>query len=285
MYESEAVGGECPLRAKQRHSVYKMEWRAILTGLDRAEVLAAIAGRLARARGVFALTGAGLGVASGLGTFRGPDGYWRKRSFEQLASLHGFHADPALVWTWYNERIAAYLAATPNAGHRALVELQELVSHLVVATQNVDGLQARAGTRNVLELHGSIFDVKCTGGCVPRGTPFERLSGPLDLVRLRHEGCDGLRRPGVVWFGEHLPQDALREAQRESRQADVILVAGTSAQVEPAASLAQKYRSETMIVEINPEPVLRHRTPFVLAEGTETGLPAIVEALREMQQR
>jgi len=248
--------------------------------MKREEILAEIAERLAVAQRVFVLTGAGLGVASGLGTFRGPDGYWRNRSFEQLASLNGFHADPALVWTWYNERIAAYLAATPNAGHRALAELQDLVSRLVVATQNVDGMHARAGSRNVLELHGSIFDVKCTGGCVPRGTPFERLSGPFDLERLRHAGCDGLRRPGVVWFGESLPQNTLLEAQRESRQADVILVAGTSAQVEPAASLAQKYRSETMLVEINPQPALRHRTPLVLAEGTETGLPAIVEALR-----
>jgi NAD-dependent deacetylase len=151
---------------------------------------------------------------------------------------------------------------------------------VVVATQNVDGLHARAGSRNVLELHGNIFDVKCTGRCVPRGTPFERLSGPFDLERLQHHGCDGLRRPGVVWFGEVLPQNTLVEAQRESRQADVILVAGTSAQVEPAASLAQKYRSETLLVEINPEPALRHRTPLVLGEGTETGLPAIVEALR-----
>ena len=248
--------------------------------MDRNEILAEVAERLAVAKRVFVLTGAGLGVASGLGTFRGPDGYWRNRSFEQLASLNGFHADPALVWTWYNERIAAYLAAAPNAGHRALAELQGLVASVVVATQNVDGLHARAGSRNVLELHGSIFDVKCTGGCVPRGTSFERLSEPLDLERLQHDGCDGLRRPGVVWFGERLPQGALLEAQRESLQADVILVAGTSAQVEPAASLAQKYRSETLLVEINPEPALRHRTPLVLAEGTETGLPAIVEVLR-----
>jgi NAD-dependent deacetylase len=252
--------------------------------MEREEILIAIAERLAVAQRVFILTGAGLGVASGLGTFRGPDGYWRNRSFEQLASLTGFQQDPGLVWAWYNERIAAYLAATPNAGHRALVELQNLVSHLVVATQNVDGLHARAGSRNVLELHGSIFDVKCTGGCVPRGTPFERLNGPFELGRLQHEGCDGLRRPGVVWFGESLPQDALLEAQRESRQAEVILVAGTSAQVDPAASLAQKYCSQTMVVEINPQPALRHRTPFVLAEGTETGLPAIVEALRGSQR-
>jgi NAD-dependent deacetylase len=94
-----------------------------------------------------------------------------------------------------------------------------------------------------------------------------------------------MRRPGVVWFGEALPQQALLEAQRESRQADVILVAGTSAQVEPAASLAQKYRSQTMLVEINPEPALHHRTHLILQEGTETGLPAIVNALRVRRPR
>jgi NAD-dependent deacetylase len=247
----------------------------------RRQILAAIAERLAVAQRVFVLTGAGLGVASGLGTFRGPDGYWRSRSFEQLASLDGFLADPALVWSWYNERIVAYLAAVPNAGHRALAELQELVPQVVIATQNVDGLHARAGSRQVLEIHGSIFDVKCTGNCVSRETPLERLDGPLDLARLQHDACGGMRRPGVVWFGEHLPQDALRAAQKESRQAEVILVAGTSAQVEPAASLAQKYRSQTMVVEINPEPALRHRTNWILEEGTETGLPAIVDALRE----
>jgi NAD-dependent deacetylase len=252
--------------------------------MERREILAIVAVRLAVAQRVFVLTGAGLGVASGLGTFRGPDGYWRNRSFQQLASLDGFRADPALVWGWYNERIAAYLAASPNAGHVALAELQALVPELVIATQNVDGLHARAGSRNILEIHGSIFDVKCTGSCVSRGTPFERLTGPFDLARLQHDGCGGMRRPGVVWFGEHLPQDALREAQRGSRQADVILVAGTSAQVEPAASLAQKYHSQTMVVEINPEPALRRQTNLILEEGTETGLPAIVEALRKLRR-
>jgi len=94
-----------------------------------------------------------------------------------------------------------------------------------------------------------------------------------------------MRRAGVVWFGESLPQEALREAQKQSRQADVILVAGTSAQVEPAASLAQKYRSQTIVVEINPEPALRHRTNLVLDEGAETGLPAIVDSLRSARRR
>ena len=253
--------------------------------MERKEVLAEIAARLAVARNLFVLTGAGLGVASGLGTFRGPGGYWRNRSFEQLASLPGFHADPELVWEWYNERIAAYLAAQPNAGHAALAELQDIVPHFTLATQNVDGLHARSGSRNVCELHGSIFDVLCTGCGVAGRTAIERLEAPFDVRRLQHESCGGMRRPGVVWFGERLPTRALSEAAKESRASDAIIVAGTSAQVEPAASLAQPWRSGTLVVEVNPEPALRMRTAFVLAEGTETGLPAIVEALRNELDR
>ena len=251
--------------------------------MEREETLAEIAARLAVAKNVFVLTGAGLGVASGLDTFRGPGGYWRSRSFEQLASRDGFREDPELVWEWYNERIAAYLAAQPNAGHIALAELEDMVPHFTLATQNVDGLHARAGSRNVRELHGSIFDVLCTGCGVAERTPVERLEAPFDVRRLAHEDCGGMRRPGVVWFGERLPVQALSEAARESRQADAIIVAGTSAQVEPAASLAQPWRSGTLVVEVNPEPALPNRTALVLAEGTETGLPAIVAALRSAE--
>lgn len=253
--------------------------------MERTEILAEIAARLAAARNVFVLTGAGLGVASGLGTFRGPGGYWRNRSFEQLASLQGFREDPKLVWEWYNQRIAAYLTAQPNAGHAALAELEDMVPHFTLATQNVDGQHARAGSRNVWELHGSIFDVLCTGCGVAERTPVERLDTTFDVRRLVHEDCGGMRRPGVVWFGERLPLEALSEAARESRQADAIVVAGTSAQVDPAASLAQPWKSGTLVVEVNPEPALRNRTALVLSEGTETGLPAIVAALRTERSR
>jgi NAD-dependent deacetylase len=251
--------------------------------MNRDEIISAIGPRLLSAQRVLVLTGAGLGVASGLGTFRGAHGYWRNHSFEQLASLDGFLADPALVWSWYNERLAAYLVAQPNAGHYALAELERRVHKFALATQNVDGLHARAGSTNVFELHGSIFELKCTRCNVSRETFLRRLDQPFDIAGLNHQGCGGMLRPGVVWFGESLPQRALLDAQRESRQADVIIVAGTSSQVEPAASLARKYRSETMVVEINPEPALRHTTPFVLAEGTETGLPAVVAALQTHQ--
>jgi NAD-dependent deacetylase len=152
--------------------------------MERTEIPAEIAARLAVAKNVFVLTGAGLGVASGLGTFRGPSGYWRDRSFEQLASLHGFQENPELVWEWYNERIAAYLVALPNAGHVVLAELQDMVPHFTLATQNVDGLHARAGSRNVWELHGSIFDVLCTGCGVAGRSAIERLEAPFDVRRL-----------------------------------------------------------------------------------------------------
>src|SRR3954471_1962272 len=177
--------------------------------MDRNDIVSTIAERLARAQHVFVLTGAGLGVASGLGTFRGPDGYWRNHSFEQLASLDGFLGNPALVWSWYNERISAYLAPQPNAGHYALAELERRVPRFTLATQNVDGLHARAGSQNVFELHGSIFELKCTRCNVSRETFLQRLDQPFDIAGLNHQGCGGMLRPGVVWFGESLPQRAL----------------------------------------------------------------------------
>src|SRR5579872_345746 len=143
-----------------------------------AAVLDAAAARLASAARVFVLTGAGLGVASGLPTFRGIGGYWNDRRVEELASPGGFARDPQATWRWYNERIAAYAGAEPNAGHRALVELTALVPQLTLATQNVDGLHARAGSRNVIELHGDLRTLTCTG-C----TIAEPLEVPFDLAR------------------------------------------------------------------------------------------------------
>jgi len=126
-------------------------------GIGRAAAL------LRAAQRVFVLTGAGMGVGSGLKTFRGDGGYWREKSFAELASRAGFEHDPVLVWTWYNERFAAYAAAEPNAGHRALAELERVVPHVFHATQNVDGLQKRAGSRALVELHGDLQTVRCTG--------------------------------------------------------------------------------------------------------------------------
>lgn len=217
---------------------------------------------------MFVLTGAGLGVASGLPTFRAPGGLYQGRRAEELASLNGFLADPQMVWEWYNLRLRAYADAEPNAGHRALVALAARVPHFTLATQNVDGLHTRAGS-DPIELHGSIRVLRCTG-CTAR----DPLDGPFDLTQLRHT-CGGLRRPGVVWFGETLPPEAWTRAERASDEADVVIVAGTSAHVYPAAALARTGEANVTVIEVNPEPALTGTGALVLAVGTEIGLPAL----------
>jgi len=200
------------------------------------------------ASSVFVLTGSGISAESGLPTFRGINGLWRTHRVEELASPQGFARDPVLVWTWYNERKAAHARAQPNAGHYALARLEERFADFTLATQNVDSLHLRAGSRNVLELHGNLREARCTG-CGAR-RPFEDSGLPLDEIE---HGCGGRFRPEIVWFGEPLPPDVWREAERAASRADVILVVGTSAVVYPAAALATRYNSHAFVAEINPE--------------------------------
>ncbi len=166
---------------------------------------------LQRANSVFVLTGSGISAESGLPTFRGVGGLWRTHRVEDLASPEGFARDPQLVWTWYNERRAAHARAEPNAGHGALVRLEELVPDFTLATQNVDSLHLRAGSRNVLELHGNLREARCSN-CGAR-RPFDAPGMPLD--KIDHE-CGGRFRPDIVWFGEPLrrPSGARRSARR-----------------------------------------------------------------------
>lgn len=224
------------------------------------------------ARRVFVLCGAGMGVASGLKTFRSDGGYWRDMPVARLATREGFERDPEFVWTWYNERIAAYAGAEPNAGHRALAELEQRVPHLFVATQNVDGLQTRAGSRNLVTLHGDLQHVRCTG-CDYR----EALDAPLALGRIAH-ACGGKLRPNVVWFGEALPVEAWERAAAESAAADVTLVAGTSLLVQPAASLARAGDPRVTVIEVNPD-AAGAAGAIALPAGAEVALPLLVEAL------
>jgi NAD-dependent deacetylase len=228
---------------------------------------------LRRAQRVFALTGAGMSAESGLPTFRGADGYWERYRVEDLASPQGFAREPRLVWRWYNERIALYGNARPNAGHRALAELEGLVPQLTVATQNVDSLHAAAGSRGVLELHGHLREARCTGCAATY--PLDR---GLPLEAIEHE-CGGRYRPQVVWFGEPLPAGIWERAAAAAASADVILVIGTSAQVYPAAALAM-HNARAFVAEINPgATALSDRCDAVLREGAATALPRIVAAL------
>ena len=246
--------------------------------MNDAASVNALAQRLASAASVFVLTGAGMSAESGLPTFRGPDGYWRNHRVEELASPQGFARDPLTVWRWYNERIIAYGNAQPNAGHYALARLETIVPRLTIATQNVDSLHARAGSKNVLELHGHLREARCTG-C---GETVS-LSNEFDETKIDH-ACGGRFRPQVVWFGEQLPPDVWSRAEEAAAHADVILVVGTSAQVYPAAALALQ-SDRAFVAEINPDATgLSARCHCVIRERAAVALPALVKKLRSQNR-
>lgn len=205
---------------------------------------------LAAARRLLVTTGAGISAESGIPTFRGPGGLWRRFRAEDLATPEAFRHDPKLVWEWYDWRRGLIAQATPNAGHLALVEMEQRQDHFHLITQNVDGLHQRAGSQRVIELHGNIWKLRCTA-C---GTESLNLETPLPQLPPRCP-CGGMLRPGVVWFGEDLPRTALEMAWSAAEQGDLMLVVGTSGLVYPAAALPDIARRHgAKIVEINPDP-------------------------------
>jgi len=199
---------------------------------------------------VVALTGAGISAESGVPTFRGVDGFWEKKSVEDLATPGSFARDPARVWRWYDERRRRIAACSPNAGHRALAEYGRRRAGFTLVTQNIDDLHRAAGSSALLELHGNIFRVRCTR----EGSIRDDRRVPLPAIPPLC-GCGAMLRPDVVWFGEPLPEDAVGGAFGAARQADLFLVIGTSALVYPAAGLPQIARQRgAYLVEINIEP-------------------------------
>jgi NAD-dependent deacetylase len=193
---------------------------------------------------VAVLTGAGVSAESGIPTFRSNGGYWQQYRFEDLATPQAFARDPKFVWTWYEERRRMIAQAKPNAGHYALVELEKQKPDFTLITQNVDGLHDLAGSKNVIKLHGDIWTLRCLKCGIER---IDRRQ--LDDLP-PYCKCGGMLRPSVVWFGEALPKRALARANAAVRAADVLIVAGTSAQVYPAAGLIPL---ASAVIEINPE--------------------------------
>jgi NAD-dependent deacetylase len=232
--------------------------------------------RLHCAKSIFVLTGSGISAESGLPTFRGAGGLWRTHRVEELASPEGFSADPRLVWGWYNERNAAHRRAQPSAGHYALATLETRYRDFTLATQNVDSLHFRAGSQNVLELHGSLRVARCTH-CEER-LSLDATGLPLHLI---DHACGGRMRPDIVWFGEALPARAWNPAAAAAARADVILVVGTSALVYPAAALATRYASEgAYVAEINPEETaISERVDCVIRAGAAEVLPRLCEGV------
>jgi len=198
---------------------------------------------------VVVLTGAGISAESGVPTFRGEGGLWRNYRPEQLATPEAFHRDPALVWEWYDWRRGLIGSCAPNAAHETLAEMEAALADFTLITQNVDGLHQAAGSRNMLELHGNIWRIRC----VACGRTMENHQVPMPQSPPRCSECGGLLRPDVVWFGESLPPAVLDSAWAAAARCRSMLVIGTSAVVQPAASLPLvAQRNSAQLIEINP---------------------------------
>jgi NAD-dependent deacetylase len=238
--------------------------------------LAPLVPELLAGRPLAVLTGAGVSAESGLPTFRGPGGIWEGRNAMELATPEAFAEDAARVWRFYEWRRMKLREARPNAGHVALARMETLVPRVTLVTQNVDGLHRLAGSRNVLELHGTILATRCTGcGARDKGpdAPFPALP-PFCA-------CGKMLRPDVVWFGEMLPEGVFEAAAEAAAESFVFLVVGTSSVVAPASSLAMiASRGGAKVFEVNPE-----ETPLApFADGcfrqtSAAFLPLLADAL------
>ena len=234
-------------------------------------------GALREARLVAALTGAGISAESGLATFRDSQtGLWARFDPHELATPTAFARNPKRVWDWYAWRREQVAAAQPNAGHVALAELERRTPGFALITQNVDGLHQRAGSRNVVELHGNILRVKCSR----EGTLVAHWNAPANAVP-RCANCGALLRPDVVWFEEMLPEQALAAAEDAARRCNVLLVVGTSSEVYPAAALpALARRAGACVIEINPdETPLSATADYALRGAAGHILPILVGAI------
>lgn len=206
--------------------------------------------RLRSAHSLMVLTGAGVSAESGVPTFRGKDGFWRKFSPQELATMDAFMRNPRLVWEWYEYRRRLIQDVQPNPAHYAIKDLEDGFDEFLLVTQNIDGLHQRAGSRKIAELHGNIWRDRC----LRCDRVYDHKEVDLGEIPPKCV-CGGSLRPDVVWFGEALPQEILSQAFQAAQSCDLFLSVGTSALVQPAASLPLlALRNGAFVVEINPEP-------------------------------
>ena len=245
---------------------------------DDLEVALELAAALLReAQRVAVLTGAGVSAESGVATFRGAGGLWEGHAVEDVATPMAFRRDPQLVWRFYHARRAALRAVRPNPGHLALAALEQRwgSDRFTLITQNVDGLHRAAGSRNVVEVHGTLARVRCTG-C------GREEDSAADLPELPKCGaCGALLRPAVVWFHEMLPEAAWERAVRAAASCQAFLVVGTSAVVYPAAGLIDTARAAGAgVIEVNLQPTAAAGRGAIRLRGPSgVLLPRLVERL------
>jgi NAD-dependent deacetylase len=229
------------------------------------------------ANSVVVLTGAGISAESGVPTFRGEEGLWKKFRPEELANFEAFIQNPKLVWDWYDYRKNLIEDVAPNEGHYALVEIEKRYPDFWLVTQNVDNLHQKAGNLKILELHGNIWWNKCVS-CGVKSKTLNMEEGELPLCQ-----CGGLMRPDVVWFGEMLSNDVLDLAISASKKADLFLSIGTSSVVQPAASLpmiAKRNGAYTLEINIKPTIISDMMDEVVLGPSGEI-LPALLDLLKK----
>jgi NAD-dependent deacetylase len=234
---------------------------------------------LHEARSVVCFTGAGVSAESGVPTFRDAQGgFWQQYRPEDLATPEGFERNPKLVWEWYAWRRKQVFQIQPNLGHVALAGFQDVFPTVTIVTQNIDGLHQRAGSRHVLELHGSLSRTKCSADHRVVESWEETNAAPPACPH-----CGAYLRPDVVWFGEVLPADVMNRALQASRKCDVFFSIGTSSLVYPAASIPHEALSAgATLIEINPETTpLSDQVHYVLRGPSGEVLPQLRQALEQ----
>lgn len=231
-----------------------------------------------------ALTGAGHSTPSGIPDFRSPgSGLWTQIDPMEVASIEAFHRDPEAWYAWYHERGTMFLGAEPNPAHKALADLEEMGHLQAVITQNIDGLHQRAGSKRVIELHGSAREAICLrcGDIIPASLLWERYVQERRVPRC--EKCRGMMKPNVILFGEMLPEEAINAAWEEAQLCDLMVIAGTSLEVTPAAHLPlMAHRSGAKLVIVNFQPTRADSyAEVVIHEDVAEVLPKIAEICRE----
>ncbi len=236
--------------------------------------------RLKNASAVTALTGAGISAESGVPTFRGKDGLWDNQKVEELATPQALRNNPELFWKFYRWRKKLINEVKPNLGHYSLVDFERIYDDFFLVTQNVDNLHREAGNKNIVELHGNIFNTKCAD-CDKSHTEPISESTQIPICNF----CGGPLRPDVVLFGENLQEKNLRAAQEAAAGCEIFFSIGTSSLVEPAASLPFLAKANgSYVVEINSEetPLSQHADEY-LRGATGKLLPALVIIIEKLQ--